>query len=59
MERKMSEEKPVCADELTKAKKPADIQLNEGDLSKASGGGGGLRTVSPVPEDATHYEKLT
>jgi hypothetical protein len=55
----MSEEKPIHADELTKAKKPADIQLNEDDLSKASGGGGGLRTVEPVPEDDRRYEKLT
>jgi len=35
----MSDEKPVnSADDLTKTKKPSDIQLNEEELSKVSGG---------------------
>jgi hypothetical protein len=33
----MSEER-INADELTKAKKPGDVQLTEEELSKASGG---------------------
>jgi hypothetical protein len=38
MEKKMSEDKSINADELIKAKKPTDIQLNEEELSKASAG---------------------
>ena len=43
MERTMSDERPMesktPADDLTKTKKPSDIQLNEEELNKVSGGG--------------------
>ncbi len=34
----MSEEKKIHTDELTKTKKPGDVQLTEEELSKAAGG---------------------
>jgi len=60
----MSDEKPIgsnsgSADDLTKTEKPGDIQLNEDELSKVSGG---LKTPDPpapspipMPYPATRF----
>jgi len=38
----MNEQNFTTADDLTKAKRPHDVQLTEEDLSKVSGGGDGI-----------------
>jgi hypothetical protein len=42
----MSEERTINADDLTKTRKPGDIQLTEEELSKASGGLGDIKGES-------------
>jgi len=63
----MSDEKPIeskneSADDLTKSKKPGDIQLNEEELKDVSGGGthikSGTMTAVKSGADSKPYLKV-